>query len=78
MTMGETQFKDFDVTDDQEIELIDRKKRTIAGKAGVAKRKFGTLVVADVKEKAASLEIRLDADFPDVWFQAGNYIRIPE
>lgn len=78
LIMGETKFKDFDVSDTAEIELIDRKKRTIAGKAAAAKKKFGNTAIADVKEKEQSLEIRLDADFPDAWFEKGNYIRIPE
>lgn len=73
-----TQLKDFDLSGVKKIELIDRKKRTIAGKPEVAVAKFGSSVIADVKEKVNSLEVRLDVDFPDAWFAGGNFIRIPE
>lgn len=79
LIMKETKLKDFDVRDDVEIELIDKKKRTIAGKALAVKGKFGNSAIADVKEKAkGTLEIRLDATFPDKWFPGGTYIRMPE
>lgn len=77
LVMGQTKFKDFEVADNEEIELVDRKKRTIAGQALKAKAKFGNSTVAGVREKANSLEVRLDVDFPDAWFAGGTYIRIP-
>ncbi len=79
LVMNETRLKDFDVIDSVEIELIDKKKRTIVGKAAAVKAKFGSSVIADVKKKANdNLEIRLDVTFPDDWFPGGTYIRMPE
>lgn len=79
LIMKETKLKDFDVSDSVEIELIDKKKRTIAGKALNVKAKFGNSAIADVKEKAnGTLEIRLDVTFPDQWFPGGTYNRMPE
>ena len=78
LVFHETVLKDFDLQGVAEVELIDRKKRTIAGNPAVAKAKFGNSRIADVKEKKDCLEVRLDVDFPDAWFPGGNYIRIPE
>ncbi len=78
LVFGETKLKEMDLKGIKEVELIDRKKRTIAGNPAVAQKKFGSSIVADIKEKPNSLEIRLDVDFPNNWFTGGNYIRIPE
>lgn len=74
----ETQLKSLDTGGVATLELIDKKKRTIAGNAVMAKEKFGSCVIADVKEKVGALEIRLDVDFPDQWFTGGNYLRMPD